>query len=102
MDGSSIDFVVIPVIVVPLLALWIIGMYYADSHLRWRTGPSGGPSAVSAGEVAATPVRVTVPAQAQAQAQATAPAPAQVRVPPQATAPVQGSVLANDRGPAGD
>jgi hypothetical protein len=100
MDGSSIDFVVIPVIVVPLLALWIIGMYYADSHLRWRTGPSGGPSAVSAGEVAATPVRVTVPAQAQAPAQATA--PAQVRVPPQATAPVQGSVLANDPGPAGD
>jgi hypothetical protein len=94
MDGSSIDFVVIPVIVVPLLALWLIGMYLADSHSRWRTGPSGGPSAVSAGEVAATPVRVTVPAQA------TAPAP--VRVPPQATAPVRGSVLANDPGPAGD
>jgi hypothetical protein len=98
MDGSSIDFVVIPVIVVPLLALWIIGMYYADSHLRWRTGPSGGPGAVSAGEVAATPVRATVPAQAPAPE--TAPAP--VRVPPQATAPVRGSVLANDPGPAGD
>jgi len=28
MDGSSIDFVVIPIVVLPLLAMWLIGVSY--------------------------------------------------------------------------
>jgi hypothetical protein len=97
MDGSSIDFVVIPIVVIPLLALWLIGMYQADSHSTWRTGPSGGPRALSAGEAGeavATPARVTVPAQAKA--------PARAAVPAQAPAPVPGEVLAEDAGRPGD
>jgi hypothetical protein len=92
MDGSSIDFVVIPVIVIPLLVLWLVGMYHADSHAAWRTGPSGAPRAVTAGEAAATPAQVTVPAQAAAPAQA----PARAVVPAQAAAPARGEVLAED------
>jgi hypothetical protein len=41
MDGSGIDFVVIPIVVLPIIAFWLYGMYYADSHSRWLSGPSG-------------------------------------------------------------
>ncbi len=41
MDGSGIDFVVIPIVVLPIIAFWLYGMYYADSHARWLSGPSG-------------------------------------------------------------
>jgi hypothetical protein len=41
MDGSGIDFVVIPIVVLPIIAFWLYGMYYADSHPRWLSGPSG-------------------------------------------------------------
>ena len=41
MDGSGIDFVVIPIVVLPIIAFWLYGMYYVDSHARWSSGPSG-------------------------------------------------------------
>jgi len=36
MDGSSIDFVVIPIVVLPLLAMWLIGVSYCAAHPLWR------------------------------------------------------------------
>jgi hypothetical protein len=77
MDGSGIDFVIIPVIVLPILALWLIGMYYADSHPRWWAGPSG-----SQREIAA------------AAAPAVAPPQAAVVVPPQVAAVILPQVTA--------
>jgi hypothetical protein len=32
MTGSSIDFIVIPIVAVICLAVWLIMVYYADSH----------------------------------------------------------------------
>jgi hypothetical protein len=36
MDGSGIDFVLLPVIILPCLAAWLIGIYYADAHPVWK------------------------------------------------------------------
>jgi hypothetical protein len=41
MDGSSIDLIIIPIVASLSLAIWLIGMYYADSHPRWKHGPYG-------------------------------------------------------------
>jgi uncharacterized membrane protein len=35
MTGSSIDFIVIPIVAVISLAAWLITVYYADSHPQW-------------------------------------------------------------------
>jgi hypothetical protein len=36
MTGSSVDYIVIPIIAVIGLIVWLGGVYYADSHPRWR------------------------------------------------------------------
>jgi uncharacterized membrane protein len=36
MTGSSIDFIVVPIVAVISLAAWLIMVYYADSHPQWR------------------------------------------------------------------
>jgi hypothetical protein len=41
MTGSSIDFIVIPIVATICLAAWLIMVYYADSHPRWREPPAG-------------------------------------------------------------
>lgn len=68
MDGSGIDFVIIPVVLVPILAFWLIGMYYADSHAAWRVGPSGQREITAAATPAVAPPQapVTVPQQVAA------------------------------------
>jgi hypothetical protein len=77
MDGSGIDFVIIPVVVLPIIAFWLIGMYYADSHPAWPSGPSGAHK-----EIAAAPAPVVIPAQVAAV------------ILPQVTAEVEGSAAA--------
>ena len=42
MDGSGIDFVLLPVIILPCLAAWLISIYYADAHPVWKRGGAGG------------------------------------------------------------
>jgi hypothetical protein len=41
MNGPSFEYVVIPVVSLLLLAFWLYGMYHADSHPGWKTGPDG-------------------------------------------------------------
>ena len=36
MDGSSLSLILIPVVVSISLAAWLIMVYYAASHPRWR------------------------------------------------------------------
>jgi hypothetical protein len=36
MTGSSVDFIVIPIVATICLAAWLIMVYYADSHPGWR------------------------------------------------------------------
>jgi hypothetical protein len=40
MDGSTLSVIIIPVVVVISLAAWLMLVYYADSHPRWRHGPA--------------------------------------------------------------
>jgi len=61
MDGSGIDFVVIPVVVLPILAFWLYGMFYAGSHPTWPSGPSGAQR-----EIAVGPASAVVPPQVAA------------------------------------
>jgi len=61
MDGSGIDFVVIPIVVLPIIAFWLYGMYYADSHPRWLSGPSG-QREITGSAVPAVPDARAVPA----------------------------------------
>ena len=35
MDGSSVDFIVIPIVAIICLATWLGGIYWADAHPRW-------------------------------------------------------------------
>jgi len=37
MSGSALAPLIIPIVVVPALAIWLIMVYYADSHPWWRT-----------------------------------------------------------------
>lgn len=72
MDGATYDFIIIPIVMVPLLAGWLAMMYWADSH------------------PGKFPRRTTVIAQPDViagQADTVHPAAAQVTVPRQATAP---------------
>lgn len=34
MDGANYDFIVIPIVMIPLLAGWLVMMYWADAHPR--------------------------------------------------------------------
>lgn len=74
MDGSGIDFIVIPVIVVPCIAAWLIGMYYVNAHPTWKSGPSGSQRASGPLEIAAVTARVAVPAQRAARVAGARPA----------------------------
>jgi hypothetical protein len=35
MDGSSVVFIVLPIVSIICLATWLGGIYWADSHPRW-------------------------------------------------------------------
>ena len=60
MDGSSASLIVIPIVVTISLAAWLIAVFYADSHPRWRgTGSLPAPRWASA----TAPVPEPVPAQ---------------------------------------
>jgi hypothetical protein len=69
MDGTAVDCVVIPIVVVIVLAAWLILVYWADSH----------------------PVRAKRPMPAEAAAPDTV---TQVHVPRQAAVPAQEAHLA--------
>jgi hypothetical protein len=36
MDGSAASLVIIPLVVMLSLAVWLIAVYHADSHPRWK------------------------------------------------------------------
>lgn len=36
MTGSSLAPIIIPLVVVPVLAFWLIAVAWADKHPRWR------------------------------------------------------------------
>jgi hypothetical protein len=36
MDGSAIDFIVIPIVAIISLVGWLVPIYWAASHPRWR------------------------------------------------------------------
>ena len=38
MDGSSASLIIIPIVVTISLAIWLIAVYYADSHPQWKAG----------------------------------------------------------------
>jgi len=38
MDGSSIDLIIIPVVVVISLAAWLLAVAHAATHLEWKHG----------------------------------------------------------------
>jgi hypothetical protein len=38
MDGSTASLIIIPLVVAISLAAWLIAVYYADSHPRWKSG----------------------------------------------------------------
>jgi hypothetical protein len=39
-DGSSIDLIIIPVVVVISLAAWLLALAYAATQLEWKHGPA--------------------------------------------------------------
>ena len=80
MDGSGINFVIIPLIVVPCLAGWLIGMYYAAAHPTWKGRP----------EMTAAPARAVVPGQRTAEVER--PARQETTLPAQASAVPAGTV----------
>lgn len=47
MDGSSVSFIIIPIVTVLSLAVWLVMVAYADSHPRWGRGRSAGGHASS-------------------------------------------------------
>jgi hypothetical protein len=61
MDGSSVDFIILPLIMIPLLALWLGGIYFADSHPVWKNGSSDVQPAYGPQEIAAAPEPLAVP-----------------------------------------
>ena len=40
MDGSSVDLIIIPVVVMISLAAWLIVVFYAVTHPAWKHGPA--------------------------------------------------------------
>ena len=39
MDGSGLSLIVVPVVAVICLAVWLIMVFYADSHPQWDRAP---------------------------------------------------------------
>jgi hypothetical protein len=58
MDGSPIDLIIIPIVVVLSLAGWLVAVYWADSHPRW--GGSHRPEQADASAAAPSLPAVTV------------------------------------------
>jgi len=42
MDGSGLSLIVIPIVTVISLAVWLIMVFYADSHPQWGRAPGRG------------------------------------------------------------
>ena len=40
MSGSAADIIAIPIVTTIALAVWLILVYYAAAHPRWKHGPS--------------------------------------------------------------
>ena len=40
MSGSTADIIAIPIVTTIALAVWLILVYYAAAHPRWKHGPS--------------------------------------------------------------
>ena len=79
MDGTTVDYVIIPIVAVICLATWLATVYWADAHprKRLRTAAMTADGHAAAGHAGA----------GQAAARATAGQVQQVDVPRQATAP---------------
>jgi hypothetical protein len=58
MDGSPIDFIIIPIIAVVSLIAWLVPIYWADSHPR--RGGNHLPEQADASAAAPSPPAVTV------------------------------------------
>jgi len=74
MDGTSADFIVIPIVAVISLAAWLVPIYWADSHPRKSprtTTVTAGPDVVPGqpGTATAPAGQGTVPRQATAPAE---------------------------------
>jgi hypothetical protein len=78
MDGSPIDYIIIPIVAIISLATWLAAIYWADSHPRTTTERPA-----SLAEPDAVPTQP-----------GTAPAPSQGNVPRQATAPADDAIPA--------
>jgi hypothetical protein len=75
MDGATYDFIVIPIVMIPILAGWLAALYWMDSHPRtlprttaWTTTVIAEPDAVD-GQADTAPLaagQVNVPRQATA------------------------------------
>jgi hypothetical protein len=46
MDGSTLDLIVIPLVVVISLAAWLIAVAYAAAHPRWKNDAQAGARSV--------------------------------------------------------
>jgi hypothetical protein len=55
MDGSGSALIAIPVVVTISLVVWLVAVYYAASHPRWRHGPAARSAAAGAGASPALP-----------------------------------------------
>ena len=42
MDGSGLSLIVVPIVAVISLAVWLIMVFYADSHPQWGRAPGRG------------------------------------------------------------
>jgi hypothetical protein len=60
MTGSSIDFIVIPIVAVTSLAAWLIMVYWADSHPQ-RGGEEARADRAKNQRAGTQPKRPTVP-----------------------------------------
>jgi hypothetical protein len=88
MDGSTIDFILIPIVAIISLATWLAATYWADS--RPRTNPrTTAICPASLAEPGAVPTRPV-----------TAPAPGQQEPASQGNAPRQATAPAGDAIPA--
>ena len=61
MSGSSLAPIIIPIVVVPVLAFWLIMVAYADRHPAWR-GSGQASARQAAGQRSGEEARVPAPA----------------------------------------
>jgi len=62
MDGAAYDFIIIPIVMLPLLAGWLGMMFWADSHPRTSPRPA---SVTYEPDAVTGPVNVPLQAKAQ-------------------------------------